>query len=251
MANDKTNDAGSSATRGPLEALRPQRRDRVSSVARAVVGAAPIIGPAMAEVIDHTIPNQRIDRIAAFVEELDQRLREHCEDKDTCRLLETPEAVDLLEEGMFQAARALTDERLEYIACLLKNGLTSDDMKHIEKRSLLELLSRLNDAELIILHSYGLHSQQDTNFFEQHADVLHGVRAHLGSSQEEIDRSAIHKMYRQKLRELRLIAPRFERPRRGEAPELDLKTGMIKTRGDNLTPLGRLLLRHLDLEVRR
>ena len=235
---------------GQGAALHPQTRDHVSKLARAVAGAVPFVGSTIAEVIDHTIPNQRLDRIVAFVKRLEERLRE-IEESEASGLLETPEAIDLLEEGMFQAARALTDERLERIARLLRNSLTSEDMEHLEKKTLLELLSRVNDAELIILQSYALHPQVRRDFFEQHTDVLSGVRAHLASSQEDIDRAAIRETYRRKLRELGLITPRFRQARRGELPEWDIKTGMIKTTGDRLTPLGRLLLRHLDMEVER
>ena len=166
------------------------------------------------------------------------------------RRLETPEAIDLLEDGLLIAGRALTEERRERIASLMAKSLTLEELEHLEKKTLFQLLDRLNDAELIILQATML-PQTHEAFYDQHADVLYGVRAHLGSSQDDIDRAAIQSTYRRKLRDLGLIEPRFKPPRRGELPEFDVKTGMIKASGDRPTVLGRLLLRYLDLEAGR
>lgn len=150
---------------------------------------------------------------------------------------------------MIQATRALSDDRQDHIASLLKHSLTSEELEHLEKKKLLELLGRLNDAELIILQASALHPNLRKEFSEKHANILYGVLAHLGSSQEELDRSAIQSTYRQKLRDLGLVQPRFQRPRKGEVPEFDPKTGKMKASGDQLTSLGRVLLRYLDLKV--
>ena len=39
---------------------------------------------------------------------------------------------------------------------------------------------------------------------------------------------------------------RFKKPKRGELPEFDEKTGMVKVGGYEITSLGRLLLRSID-----
>lgn len=83
------------------------------------------------------------------------RLREP--DRDLLeRKMRAEEFVDLFEDGAFQAARALTDEREEHIAALLENSLSSSDLGHLQEKQLLSLLGQLDDAELIILKHFGL-----------------------------------------------------------------------------------------------
>jgi hypothetical protein len=55
--------------------------------------------------------------------------------------------------------------------------------------------------------------------------------------------------YRNRLRRLSLIRATYKKPKKGELPEWDFKTGMIKAQSDRITPLGRLLLRYIDAEV--
>jgi len=43
-----------------------------------------------------------------------------------------------------------------------------------------------------------------------------------------------------------LLKARFKKPKRGELPAFDDKTGMIKAQGYEITGLGRLLLRSID-----
>jgi len=64
--------------------------------------------------------------------------------------------------------------------------------------------------------------------------------------EEEREAAFIQDSYKAHLVELGLLRPRFRRPGRGELPEFDDKTGMIKAYGHDLTPLGRMLLKYID-----
>lgn len=55
--------------------------------------------------------------------------------------------------------------------------------------------------------------------------------------------SALHETYRDHLRRLGLVRATYKKPKKGELPKWDLKTGMLKAGSDMITPLGRLLLR--------
>ena len=73
---------------------------------------------------------------AGFAEILDEQLQEL--DKELLeQKMRTEEFVDLFEDGAFQAARSLTDERKEHIAALLKNSLSSEDLDHVQEKQLL------------------------------------------------------------------------------------------------------------------
>ena len=90
---------------------------------------------------------------------------------------------------------------------------------------------------------YGTEQQE---FWENHREVLTAPVVYLGASQEEVDKNAIYETYKMNLTHLGLLRIRFKKPKRGEFPELDEKTGMVKASGYDITSLGRLLLRSID-----
>lgn len=228
--------------------LNDNNLDKAVALAKGVLGAAPVVGSIMAEVVGAIIPNQRIDRIVKFVEILDQRL--YGISQDIIKLKVQDEYfVDLLEEGMILASCAITNKRKEHIANIIKNSITNDELSHLEEKRLLIILSELSDAEIIILQSYALFGEEQRKYYEQHSDILQAPIIHSGSSQVEIDRSAIYKTFKQSLVAHNLLTPKFKKPKRNELPEFDEKTGMMKTNGYNVTSLGRLLLSYLDLKT--
>ena len=219
--------------------------DIAAIITKGGLGAIPYLGPLAAEIIGSLIPNQRIDRIVSLLKTLESKIDEEEKAKVEKRMLEE-KSIDLMEDGFMQAARALSEERIEYIASLLKNSLTNEDLEHIAYKRLLFLLDELNDVEVLILKAYSMPMDQYFEFWSKHN--LNKPSVHLGSSQEEVDKHAIHETYEANLGRLGLLEIRFEKPRPEELPEFDEKTGMLKAQGYYITSLGRLLLRSIDLD---
>lgn len=221
--------------------------DIAAILGKGLVGAIPFIGPLAAEIVGAIIPNQRIDRLESLLQMLESKIpeseREKVQEKITY-----PESVDLIEDGFLQASRALSDERKDYIASLLKNSLTNDDLTHIEHKRLLSLLGEMNDLEVLILKSHTMYrnTEEHQDFWEKHKKALQPPTAYLSSTQEEIDKHTLFQTHRLHLASIGLIRLKFKKPKRGELPEFDEKTGMIKSNGYDITPLGRLLLRNID-----
>ena len=161
--------------------------------------------------------------------------------------LRDPGKIDLFEDGAAQALRALSAERLEYIAALVACGLTSDERKEIEAKQLLKLLDELDDDQVVILQSKLHRHMSSKEFYERHQNVLEPVVAHLQSPRGDLDREALYRLARRQLVDLGLLRQTFRKPRKGEVPEFDDKTGTMKSHGTELRPLGRLLLRLIGL----
>ncbi len=225
----------------------PKSTDIAAILGKGLVGAIPFVGPLAAEIVGAIIPNQRIDRIESLLILLESKITEDEKSKVEEKIT-TPESVDLIEDGFFQAARALSEERKDYIASLLKNSLTSDHLEYIEHKRLLSILGQLNDLEILMLKSYTLHhgTPDSEEFWNTHQGALQPPGAYFGSSQEDIDKHVIHQTHKVHLASLGLLRPAFKRSKKGEAPEFDDKTGMIKATGYSISPLGRLLLRSID-----
>jgi hypothetical protein len=116
---------------------------------------------------------------------------------------------------------------------------------------MLWLLEKLTDMEVILLRSNLVQTRGDIDadreFREKHAAILAPRDVHLGSSWDEIEEDAIHTSHKQHLVELGLLRPSFKKPKRGEIPEFDAATGMIKASGHTITLLGKIFLRYLNL----
>lgn len=225
---------------------RTNRRDLAVAIGKGALGAIPIVGPLAAEVVGTLIPNQRVERIEKLLTVLESKISDLDAAKLKSRFSE-PEFVDLFEDGMYQSARAMSQNRLEHIAALMKNGLEAENEKALQYKMLLAHLGELNDVEVILLRSYAKHPARDQEFRERHEQILEPRRAHQGSSQEELDEAIVYEGYRNHLVRLGFLRNRYKKPKRGELPEMDEKTGMIKASGREITPFGRLLLRSIDL----
>lgn len=228
-----------------LPSLGTTGRDRIVAGARALAGVAPGIGSILSEVIGQLIPDQRQERLEAYVRILDERLQP-LEQEALDKKLRKPEKIDLFEEGAFQAARSLSPERTEYIASTVFIGIAGEQKEEIEAKRLLKILAELEDDQIIILASH-LEKNRTEEFRGKHADVLEPVGAHMQSSREELDKDTLQEAANLHMTRLGLLRLRFKRPKRGELPEFDERTGMIKARGDDITRLGRLLLRYVGL----
>ena len=193
------------------------------------------------------LPDQRLDRLikwaGLFEVQIDNLNNDFIKFK-----LQSEEGSDLLEDAMNQASRAISDERKKYIASLLKKSLTLDDLDHIGKKKLFAILNDLNDAEILTLKFNSITSRnQQIEFAEKHSELFTPISLHTGCSQQDIDKAALRNTYQRKLMEHGLLQSSYPKPRKGQLPEFDENTGMLKARGHHITSLGKLLLRYTDI----
>lgn len=238
--------------------LGVNRVDGLTSLAKGVLGTAPflgptlaeILGPTLAEIVGHVIPNQRFARIAEFVRRLDERMQ-RLEKEAVQDRMQEPDNIDLIEDAFTQVARATTQERIEHIASVVVNGIAAEELNHAESKRMLWLLGQLNDEDIVLLRSSLPMTREDyesdAEFQKQHSDLLAPDAIHRGSSDDEFEAAALKASYRQHLLDLSLIRQRFKNPKRGEFPEFDQKTGMIKAHGSEVTRWGKMFLRYLEL----
>ncbi len=226
--------------------LGPDERDRGVAILKSVAGFAPGVGSALAEIINRFIPNQRIDRIEQYIQRLHEALRDMPEALIRERI-HSPESVDLFEEGGFQSARAISEERREQIANVVAYGLSGEDKERIEAKRVLKLLRELDDDQIIILTAHLSKNMFDDDFQERNQHILYGPAVHMQSSREEMDQATMIELAKAQLISLGLLRPRFKNIKKGEIPEFDSKTGTIKRQSLDISPLGRLVLRRIGI----
>lgn len=222
------------------EIKKNNRTDITVATIKSIAGPVPFIGPMIQEMVDVIIPNQRIDRLSKYVLELEQKFimfkREKIEDK-----LKDEYFIDLIEESLIQASRALSNERLEYISSIIENSLDKEHILDIENKHLLTLLKEINDIEIIWLRFYLVPTMDgDVEFRNKHKDVLELIIPTLASGQEERDKEAIQKSYKEHLSTLGLLEK-----------DISVKMGgftKLETKGYKITQLGRLLLKQIGFK---
>lgn len=220
---------------------------RVMVVAvKGALGMIPGVGGLLAEVASQFIPQQRVERLEAYVEYLGARFDE-IDPSKLREQIKDPERIDLFEEGALQSVRALSSERLDYISSVVARGISGDDKARIEAKRMLKLLHEVDDDQIIILAGKLNRNERDNSFHERHAAIFEPPRVHLGSESSELDKEALFELARIELVRLGLLAPTFKTLKKGDLPEFDHKTGMMKQQSRRLTPLGRMLLRHVGL----
>lgn len=227
--------------------LGSTKSDLAVAGARAGLGLIPWLGPTLAELVSQFIPNQRIERIESYLRLLDKKLSTLSEQEQRDRTL-TADAAELIEEGGFQAARAITDTRREQLASVVAFGLKGDEAERIEAKRILSLLREIDDDQIVFLCSHLRRYYQDEAFMKANDKLLYRGMAHTGLTQDEMDQSAIHELAKQQLVTLGLVRPTYHSAIYGrDTPEFDEKTGTLKSSGQEITPLGRLVLRRLGL----
>lgn len=229
-------------------ALQTTNVDYVVSAAKAVLGMVPFAGSLLAELAGNVIPNQRIDRLTKFAQELEARLS-GIDQAHVRSQLNDENFTDLVEEGVRQAARSVSDEKRQYLAALLANGISTEAATYAESKHLLRLLGELSDIEVVWLRFYAepFVIGEPSEFKERHKDILEPVMAFLASGQETLDKKALQDSYKEHLASLGLLQQRYETDHKTKQPVFDNFTGGPKVRGYDITRLGRLLLRHIDL----
>lgn len=230
--------------------LENKTQDGLALVLKGAAGAIPYAGGIVAEIIGELIPNQRVDRIVAFLQLLDQKVA-HMEKEYLERQLRDKHNTDLFEDACFQASRALGEERLEYIANALANSLTQEVVNYLSKKKLMWLLGELNDSEVIILtaYYYPQYTDEGKEFWKKHETVVKTPAITNTSSEKEFEEATFKRSFRERLSQLELIKPRYKKTKRGEFPEFDQKTGRMKASGYEITRMGRTLVRFINAEL--
>lgn len=125
-----------------------------------------LIGTALGEYLSTTLPNQRADRIASFLNYLRSKLSEAFIE----RILTIPDRVTLLEEGIYAAGLTPYSEKLERIARFIAHGLSVEDFNLDKESFLLKIVRDLTEVDVIILKYYNLRDgyvEEDIKSYEQ------------------------------------------------------------------------------------
>lgn len=207
--------------------------DYLTSVAKGIVGVCPLIGPIASEAIGVLIPEQRLDRVAAFLKELDTQVHTLNNRFEVFEQnVQRSEGLEILEDGLVQSAHSASSERKQRLARLVSKSLTKDELDYEESKKILSLFRELTDPEVIWLLFYSLNPTlgrgPHTELVDQHPEILGPISREMGAPQEQLDKAALQDSYKNTLTRFGLIA----------------QSG----RTTQITALGKLLVRYVENE---
>ncbi|OOG66731.1 hypothetical protein B0E45_26195 [Sinorhizobium sp. A49] len=141
-----------------LPHLGTDKRDVGVAVLRAVAGSVPLAGAVLSELVTNLVPDQRMDRLEKYLTELARRLDEVAQPDRLRELFDDPTNVALMEDGAYQAARAITGERIQRIVDCVAYGIAAGEVDNLLKRRVLTTLGELDDQHLAILRAHSIPS---------------------------------------------------------------------------------------------
>lgn len=217
--------------------------DYAAAALRAVSSMVPIGGPFLSELFSAIIPNQRVDRVVDLINQLNSRLTA-LEQADIKEKLNIPEALELFEECIQQAARSSNAARHEHIANLLANSLTKEEISFVESKHLLNILNQLTDIEIIWLnYYYQTYVGDPLKFQANHQDIISFIPP--SDDLSEIAKATLRDNYIQHLERLGLLTHIYKIDHKTNTPRIDPFTHKEMIARYEITPLGRLFIRHV------
>ena len=186
------------------------RRDGKASWVRSITGIVPYIGTAIGEYYSSTRADWRYERQKNVLIKLEQRVLE-IENGLECLTdnVKTEAGADLLEEGIEQAERAITDFRQGILSRVLAGSLTSEELNHEEDHLILSTLRSLSEYELIHFIYQAVKSGEfvfDSDAFKNaHREILIPRQASMSSSQDELNSASAQRQYKAMLAQKGLL----------------------------------------------
>lgn len=218
-------------------------RDQLVAIGKGAASLIPLVGGPLGEIIGAAIPNQRADRIAAYIRGLDARITELAADVQA-GLSANAAKLDLIVEGGYQSARAMSSERVAQITEAVARGLAEDETDVIRRRRLLILFGELDDDEVALLNAYGrVYAGADRQAF---AAINRPNPVHLQSPPEDVERGRLYNLGKEHLLRLDLLQRNYGAVKKGQLPEFDAKSGQFK-HTVQIASLGRMLLKEIGM----
>ncbi|WP_260598290.1 hypothetical protein [Sphingomonas endolithica] len=219
-------------------------RDQLVAIGKGAVSLVPLIGGPLAENIGVAIPNQRADRIAGYVRGLDTRISELSADLQAALASNAPK-IDLVVEGGYQSARAMSQARVEQITEAVARGLAEEDADVIRRRRLIVMFGELDDDEVALLNAYG-QTYGGNGDRQAFGKINRPERAHLKSRRDAVERDRLYQVGKEHLLRLDLLKRNFGTVKKGMVPEFDAASGQFKHTVE-IAYLGRLLLKEIGM----
>lgn len=236
----------------PTTNTKPNSTDIRAQALRAVAGLVPG-GSIISEYLVNRIPEQRIERVIQYLEQLSQRL----DRLEVSVSLNDPRFVELFEDAFDQASRSHSTERTGYLTRIILPNEPTNEAEWQVRRKLLQILRELTDLDIdILIEHLDFESLIKVQRKYQASSSITLQQRKEFSDQQMFaaeSRSSYFDMHVATLERLRLLLPVIKKPDFSRMQDLDLSLASAWSRSvddhgnpivesHRVTELGRLLI---------
>lgn len=226
--------------------LTPNITDLSTALAKGMFGATPIAGPMIAEMVAVIVPNQRLDRVIDFIQQLEKRVSA----TELDNLKDNIYFVDLLEHAVEQSIKSLSPDRNQYLAAFIENNRNVSESNYSVKKKLCQTLEELTDDDIEMLRS------KQNPFYESRFksigrltigqyDEMSDLEKYEYDLAQTSEDAHLNALERSKLISAEHMIP--EKDDRDINDHIDRDTGLPEITGYKLTDLGSVLLKSIGL----
>lgn len=229
-----------------LPEIKQRAIDYVVSTSKAGLNLIPIIGSFLAEITSSIIPNQRIDRVVKYLQILRRKLENI--DEVQKKLLETDKDLNLLfEKSIIFSAQTTSQNKYEYYSEFIINSLINKDVDVIKKERMIDILSNLNEIEILFIIFYCKNSRRPmgSNFFKKYRNILYPHPQTMDQPIELRANNTFQEHYLTNLERYDLLEFRININSKTKLPEWDQFNNRFKRSFENLTAMGLLLAKFI------
>lgn len=218
--------------------LEPNSTDKRAQAYKAVVGLLPG-GSVFSEYLINRIPEQRIERVIQFMEQLSERI----ERVEALISLNDPRFVELFEDAFEQASRSHSTHRTGYLTRIILPNEPTSEVEWQVRRKLLQIIHELTDLDIEILIGHLdfeslIHVQR-----KYQSNPMISLRQRETFSDQEMfaveSRSSYFELHVATLERLRLLSPVIRKPDFSSVRdrEFSMATAWSESVDENGTPL--------------
>jgi hypothetical protein len=154
---------------GNSQKFDDQAPDRIAMVVKSGVNLIPILGPALSEIVTSVIPNQKLDRVIAYLE----LIAKHLGEEKLEEIKKLPERIALIEEGVYAAGFTTQKSKLKRLAYVVINGLNKEEIENDYQVKLMDIVKQLSELDVLVLELHAKRTQGDReNFFKMHQQTF-------------------------------------------------------------------------------
>ena len=221
--------------------------DITAIILKSTCKLAPVVGGFIGEIVGQLIPNQRINRVQQYSEILG-KMFEELDETLLPILIANNNFIEFVEDSYYHAIRSATQKRMEQIAHIVFEGIKSRDTEFSERRHIFQILSQINDIEIIIL-GYFLYKKYGNSrkYQEKYPEIFEREYYDYPEDSDQRDKSAILESYYGHLTGLGLLVQNYSIDNKSVSDTKN-RISLVNPNGLSISRSGKLLLRYLNIE---
>ncbi len=237
-----------------LPDIKQKGKDTFLGFAKAGINLIPLAGTFIAETVSNIIPNQRLDRVCKYLEIISKKISELSESEKVFRqLMDDKNILFLFEKSIKYSSETINENKYDYYAEFIISSVNDKTTEQMQKERMLDILSELNEIEIILLIYYSLSmmtlaEKEKNEFIQKNKAILFPRPQTMTEPVEKGYAYKFQQQYIENLEKFHLISRELEVDNRSQIPKIDPFSRRFETSSPRITTIGDLLINFIGGE---